>query len=119
MAADTTAIATGMGKRDDAIGAVGVSRRQQRPLDLDPRVANIASAAANLLRGNAREAPNRCRRAAGTTFHRARSRTVAIASATVPPSNAGRPVAFQRMQLKARMSVRLSTAWPRACSGLM
>ena len=49
-----------------------------------------------------------------------RSRIAAIVSETVSPRNAGRPVSISySTQPNAQMSVRLSTAFPRACSGLM
>ena len=49
-----------------------------------------------------------------------RSRIAAIVSETVSPRNAGRAVNISySTQPNAQMSVRLSTAFPRACSGLM
>ena len=49
-----------------------------------------------------------------------RSRIFAIESDIVSPANATRPVNISySTQPKAQMSVRLSTASPRACSGLM
>ena len=49
-----------------------------------------------------------------------RSRTAAIVSEIVAPGNAMRPVIISNStQPNAQMSVRLSIASPRACSGLM
>ena len=49
-----------------------------------------------------------------------RSRIAAIVSEIVSPRNAGRPVSISyNTQPNAQMSVRLSTGFPRACSGLM
>ena len=46
--------------------------------------------------------------------------TATIVSVTLPLSNARVPVSISNStQPNAQMSVRLSTAWPRACSGLM
>ena len=46
--------------------------------------------------------------------------TPAITSDTVLPSKSRCPLSIsQRMTPKAQMSVRLSTFWPRACSGDM
>ena len=52
---------------------------------------------------------------------RARVRgSAAIVSETVSPRKGGRPVNISyNTQPNAQMSVRLSTAFPRACSGLM
>ena len=48
------------------------------------------------------------------------SRIAAIVSEAVSPGNAGRAVNISyNTQPNAQMSVRLSTALPRACSGLM
>ena len=48
------------------------------------------------------------------------SSTAAIVPVTVPPFAARRPVNISyNTQPNAQMSVRLSSAWPRACSGLM
>ena len=49
-----------------------------------------------------------------------RSRIATIASDTVSPTNAWRPVSISyNIQPNAQISVRLSTGRPRACSGLM
>ena len=49
-----------------------------------------------------------------------RSRMAAIVPETVSPPKGARPTSIaHRTQPNAQMSVRLSTGWPRACSGLM
>ena len=58
---------------------------------------------------------------AGSAFQSAsRSRMLAIVSEAVSPRNGGRAVNISyNTQPNAQMSVRLSTAFPRACSGLI
>ncbi len=58
---------------------------------------------------------------AGTAFQSGSSlSTAASVSETVSPGNASVPVSISNSTPpKAQMSARLSTAWPRACSGAM
>ena len=97
--------------------------RVRRLVELQARVADVPHPAPGIfLQASAQELADgfggrrRQRGPVGFAFED----TDASVSVTVSPSNARRPVSISNStQPNAQMSVRLSTACPRACSGLM
>ena len=91
-------------------------------VDLEPRVGDVVQALVwVLLEAAPEQAMDRRGHSVRKSVHfGCRSSTAAIVSDGVSPRNTGVPVSnSKRMQPNAQMSVRLSTACPRACSGLM
>ena len=107
-----------------ARGALARPTRRFRPLPVRGAHPRCRAAAAGILLQAAPQADARPRAgvAAGSAAQSGSRSRIAASDVgdSSSPANAGRPVSISySTQPNAQMSVRLSTAWPRACSGLM
>ena len=105
--------------RDDGERADRVDRLL---FELDSCVGDVVQAPLWIfLEASSQQPPDARGVAAGSARQSgSRSRIAATVSDTVSPANARRPVNISySTHPNAQMSVRLSTGWPRACSGLM